>query len=86
MLDWLYALYPVWAEIDADAYYWAALANSCGLLTSGCTTNADFAYLMPEQGGEMAAAEIRGVREAGMRFVLTRGGSTNRGGMLYCQT
>ena len=74
ILDWLYALYPVWAEIDADAYYWAALANSCELLTSGCTTNADFAYLMPEQDGEMAAEEIRGVREAGMRFVLTRGG------------
>ena len=74
ILDWLYALYPVWAEIDPDAYYWAALANSCELLTSGCTTNADFAYLMPEQDGEMAAEEIRGVREAGMRFVLTRGG------------
>lgn len=74
ILDWLYALYPVWAEIDADAYYWAALANSCELLTSGCTTNADFAYLMPETDGEMAAEEIRGVREAGMRFTLTRGG------------
>jgi cytosine/adenosine deaminase-related metal-dependent hydrolase len=74
ILDWLYALYPVWAEIDPDAYYWAALANSCELLTSGCTTNADFAYLMPERDGEMAAEEIRGVREAGMRFTLTRGG------------
>ena len=74
ILDWLYAMYPIWAEIDADAYYWAALANSCELLASGCTTNADFAYLMPEQNGEMAAEEIRGVREAGMRFVLTRGG------------
>ncbi len=74
VLDWLYALYPVWAEIDPDAYYWAALANSCELLASGCTTNADFAYLMPERDGEMAAEEIRGVQEAGMRFVLTRGG------------
>ena len=74
ILDWLYVMYPVWAEIDADAYYRAALANSCELLTSGCTTNADFAYLMPEHDGEMAAEEIRGVREAGMRFVLVRGG------------
>jgi cytosine/adenosine deaminase-related metal-dependent hydrolase len=74
ILDWLYAMYPVWAEIDADAYYWAALANSCELLGSGCTTNADFAYLMPQQSGEMAAEEIRAVREAGMRFVLVRGG------------
>jgi cytosine/adenosine deaminase-related metal-dependent hydrolase len=74
ILDWLYVMYPVWAEIDADAYYQAALANSCELLTSGCTTNADFAYLMPEHDGEMAAEEIRGVREAGMRFVLVRGG------------
>ncbi|MGQ0653644.1 MAG: amidohydrolase family protein [Betaproteobacteria bacterium] len=69
-----YAMYPIWAEIDADAYYWAALANSCELLASGCTTNADFAYLMPERDGEMAAEELRGVREAGMRFVLVRGG------------
>ena len=43
-------------------------------VTGICTANADFAYLMPEQDGEMAAEEIRGVREAGMRFVLTRGG------------
>lgn len=74
ILEWLYAMYPIWAEIDADAYYWAALATSCELLASGCTTNADFAYLMPETNGEMAAEEIRGVREAGIRFVLTRGG------------
>ncbi len=74
ILDWLYALYPVWAEIDADAFYWSALATSCELLASGCTTNADFAYLMPEIDGEMAAEEIRGVRDAGMRFVLVRGG------------
>lgn len=74
ILDWLYAMYPIWAEIDPDAYYWAALANSCELLASGCTTNADFAYLMPEEDGEMAAEELRGVREAGMRFVLVRGG------------
>lgn len=74
IINWLYSLYPVWAEIDADAYYWAALSNSCELLASGCTTNADFAYLMPETDGEMAAEEIRGVREAGIRFTLTRGG------------
>ncbi len=74
ILDWLYAMYPIWAEIDADAYYWAALATNCELLASGCTTNADFAYLMPETDGEMAAEEIRGVRETGIRFVLTRGG------------
>ena len=74
ILDWLYAMYPLWAEIDAEAYYWAALATSCELLGSGCTTNADFAYLMPEADGEMAAEEIRGVREAGIRFTLVRGG------------
>src|SRR5437764_12436602 len=47
ILDWLEVLYPIWAEIDPDAYYRAALATSCELLASGCTTNADFAYLMP---------------------------------------
>jgi len=74
IVDWLHAMYPIWAEIDADAYYWAALATNCELLASGCTTNADFAYLMPEADGEMAAEEIRGAREAGIRFVLVRGG------------
>jgi len=74
IVEWLHALYPLWAEIDADAYYWAALATSCELLASGCTTNADFAYLMPETDGEMAAEEIRGAREAGIRFVIVRGG------------
>lgn len=74
ILGWLYTLYPVWAEIDADAFYWAALATSCELLASGCTTSADFAYLMPDADGEMAAEEVRGVREAGLRFTLIRGG------------
>jgi len=74
IIDWLYAMYPIWAEVDADAYYWASLATNCELLASGCTTNADFAYLMPETGGEMAAEGIRGAREAGIRFVLVRGG------------
>ena len=74
ILDWLFAMYPIWAEIDADAYYRASLATNCELLASGCTTNADFAYLMPEADGEMAAEEIRGAREAGIRFVLVRGG------------
>ncbi|MEO6565502.1 MAG: amidohydrolase family protein [Casimicrobiaceae bacterium] len=74
ILEWLHAMYPLWAEIDPDAYYWAALATNCELLASGCTTNADFAYFVPETNGEMIAEEIRGVREAGIRFVLTRGG------------
>ncbi|MCC6194506.1 MAG: amidohydrolase family protein [Burkholderiales bacterium] len=74
ILDWLFAMYPIWAEIDADAYYRASLATNCELLTSGCTTNADFAYLMPEADGEMAAEEIRGAHETGIRFVLVRGG------------
>lgn len=74
ILGWLYAMYPLWAELDGDALYWASLATSCELLASGCTTNADFAYLLPEADGELAAEEIRGVREAGIRFVLVRGG------------
>lgn len=74
ILEWLEALYPIWAEIEPEDYYWAALATSCELLASGCTTNADFAYLMPDTDGEMAMEEIRGVHEAGLRFVLVRGG------------
>jgi cytosine/adenosine deaminase-related metal-dependent hydrolase len=74
ILEWLRVLYPIWGEIDPDAYYRAALSTSCELLQSGATTNADFAYLMPGADLEMAAEEIRGVREAGMRFVLVRGG------------
>jgi cytosine/adenosine deaminase-related metal-dependent hydrolase len=74
IIGWLRAMYPIWGEIDPDAFYRAALSTSCELLQSGATTNADFAYLMPEADLEMAAEEIRGVREAGMRFVLVRGG------------
>lgn len=74
IVDWLYAMYPIWAEIDADAYYEASLATHCELLASGCTTNADFAYLMPEAAGELTAEVIRGARDAGIRFVLVRGG------------
>lgn len=73
IVGWLGQMYPLWAFVDADAFYWAALATSCELLASGCTTNADFAYLLPEVDGEITAEEIRGVREAGMRLTFIRG-------------
>ena len=73
-LDWLAAMYPLWAEFDPEAIYWSALAASSELLLSGATTSADLAFILPGSAGEAVDEEIRAVREIGLRLHLVRSG------------
>jgi cytosine/adenosine deaminase-related metal-dependent hydrolase len=73
VMDWLGGLYPLWAELDAEMMYWAALAASAELLLSGATTAADCSYLLPKDDGAIAAAEVEAVRKAGLRLHFHRG-------------
>ncbi len=71
LFNWLKTLYPIWAELDADAVYTSALVGLAELLLSGCTTAADHLYLFPN--GARLDDEIQAARELGIRFHPTRG-------------
>jgi cytosine/adenosine deaminase-related metal-dependent hydrolase len=47
LFDWLTALYPLWAQIDAGQINTAATAGLAWLALSGCTTSTDHHYIFP---------------------------------------
>ena len=73
LFDWLVALYPVWAELDAEIEAAAARAGLAALAVSGCTTSTDHHYVFPGGGGDLLATEIEAAREIGLRFHPCRG-------------
>ncbi|MFJ1751447.1 8-oxoguanine deaminase [Kitasatospora sp. NPDC088134] len=73
LFDWLVALYPTWARIDADLVHAATQGSAAALLKSGCTTASDHHYVFPRGGGDLLGASIDGVRELGLRFTALRG-------------
>ena len=73
LFDWLRTLYPIWARLDEEAVYAAALAGMAELLLSGCTTTADHHYVFPRGGGQPIDAQIEAARRIGIRFHPTRG-------------
>jgi 8-oxoguanine deaminase len=82
LFDWLRALYPIWAELDAEAVYVSAKTALAELVLSGATTVADHLYLFPN--GARLDDEIEAAREIGVRFHATRGSMSlgeSRGGL-----
>jgi len=73
LFDWLRTLYPVWARLDEESVYAAALAGMAELLLSGCTTTSDHHYVFPRGQGRLIDAEIEAARRIGIRFHPTRG-------------
>jgi cytosine/adenosine deaminase-related metal-dependent hydrolase len=73
LFEWLVALYPVWAHLDADTVAAAARGGLAALATSGCTTSTDHHYVFPRGGGDLLAVEIDAAREIGLRFHPCRG-------------
>ncbi len=73
LFEWLTALYPVWAHLDADVEHAGASAGLAALALSGCTTAMDHHYVFPRSGGDLLAAEIDAARRIGLRFHPTRG-------------
>ncbi|MFJ5921697.1 8-oxoguanine deaminase [Kitasatospora sp. NPDC092948] len=78
LFDWLVALYPTWARIDAELVHAATLGSAAALLTSGCSTAADHHYVFPRGAGDLLGASIEAVRQLGLRFTASRG-SMDRG-------
>lgn len=71
LFDWLKKLYPIWAQMDAEAVYVSAKLGLAELLLSGATTVADHLYLFPN--GARLDDEIQAAKELGVRFHPTRG-------------
>ncbi|MBL8381346.1 MAG: 8-oxoguanine deaminase [Burkholderiales bacterium] len=71
LFDWLKALYPVWAELDAEAVYVSTQIALAELMLSGATTVADHLYLFPN--GARLDDSIDAAHAMGVRFHATRG-------------
>ena len=73
LFEWLRALYPVWARIDADTVRIAARAAAARLLLSGCTRSTDHHYVFPHARPGIFQALVDSVLELGLRFHPCRG-------------
>ena len=73
LFEWLRALYPVWARIDADTVRVAARAAAARLLLSGCTLSTDHHYVFPHGRPGIFQALVESVVQLGLRFHPCRG-------------
>lgn len=73
LFEWLRALYPVWARIDAGTVRTAARAAMARLLLSGCTLSTDHHYVFPRGRPGIFEALVDTARELGLRFHPCRG-------------
>jgi cytosine/adenosine deaminase-related metal-dependent hydrolase len=73
LFEWLEALYPVWAAMDAEIVGAAAAAGLAWLARSGCTATTDHHYVFPAGGGDVLGATVAAAGEIGLRFHPTRG-------------
>jgi cytosine/adenosine deaminase-related metal-dependent hydrolase len=73
LFEWLRALYPVWAQIDADTVRIAARAAMARLLLCGCTLSSDHHYVFPRGRAGIFEALVETARELGLRFHPCRG-------------
>ena len=71
LFDWLVALYPIWARIDARAVRASTAVAIAELMLSGCTTASDHTYLWPP--GTSLDDQIEVARAFGLRFHAARG-------------
>jgi cytosine/adenosine deaminase-related metal-dependent hydrolase len=84
LFEWLRALYPVWARLDAEIVRAAARAAMARLLLSGCTLSTDHHYVFPRGQGGIFEALVDSARELGLRFHPCRGSMSlgeSRGGL-----
>ena len=73
LFGWLRTLYPVWARLDPDDVYAAALVGLSELALTGCTTAADHHYLVPRGDDSVFDRLAQAARDVGIRAHIARG-------------
>jgi cytosine/adenosine deaminase-related metal-dependent hydrolase len=73
LFEWLRALYPVWARIDAETVRATARAAMAKLLLSGCTLSTDHHYVFPKGRRDIFETLVACASELGLRFHPCRG-------------
>ncbi|KAF2412287.1 8-oxoguanine deaminase [Microbacterium sp. B35-04] len=73
LFDWLTALYPLWARIDAGLTGVGAAGGMAVLARSGCTTVGDHHYVFPRGSGDIVGALVESASTIGVRLHATRG-------------
>jgi cytosine/adenosine deaminase-related metal-dependent hydrolase len=73
LFEWLGALYPIWARIDADTLRAAGRAAMAKLLLSGCTLSSDHHYVFPAGRRDLFETLVACASELGLRFHPCRG-------------
>ena len=73
LFEWLRALYPIWARIDAETLRAAARAAMAKLLLSGCTLSSDHHYVFPAGERDLFDTLVACASELGLRFHPCRG-------------
>lgn len=76
LLDWLMAMYPLWARMTPDDLAAATEAACAELLLTGATTTSDHCYLVPGARPDFVEAEVAAARGMGIRLHLVRGSIT----------
>lgn len=77
VLEWLDAIYPLFAKLDADCFYHSSLAAMGELIKHGCTTAFDHQYNFPRHAGkQLIDKQFEAAALLGMRFHAGRGGNS----------
>lgn len=71
LFDWLVTLYPIWANLSAEAMHISTQLGLAELILSGCTTASDHHYIFPNDC--TLDAQIEAAQAIGIRFHASRG-------------
>ena len=77
VIEWLDLIYPIFARLDEDCFYYSSIAAMGELIKHGCTTAFDHQYNFPRHAGKsIVDRQFDAAEVLGMRFHAGRGCNT----------